>query len=152
MATLELTSPAFDDGEPIPTEYGYDYRNENPPLRIDGTPDDASSLALVIDDPDAVEPAGKVWDHWIVWNIDPSRREIPDGWTPRDAVEGENDFGEVGYGGPKPPDREHTYRFKLFALSTLLDLDRGATKDELGQAMKGHVVAQTQLEGTYAPQ
>lgn len=151
MGDLELTSPAFADGESIPRKYGYTNQNVNPPLTIDGVPSDAASLALVVDDPDAMEPAGKVWDHWVVWNVPPDRTEIPEGWSPADAVEGTNDFGETGYDGPNPPDKEHTYRFKLSALDTTLDLQAGATKDDLGRAMEGHVLAQTQLEGTYAP-
>ncbi|MFC4405492.1 YbhB/YbcL family Raf kinase inhibitor-like protein [Haloarchaeobius iranensis] len=151
MTALELTSPAFDDGEQIPRKDGYRAENVNPPLAIDGVPDEAVSLALVMDDPDAVEPAGKVWDHWVVWNVPPDRREIPEDWTPGDAMEGTNDYGEVGYGGPNPPDREHRYRFKLFALDSSLSLpaDTDTDADALGEAMAGHIVGQTQLEGTY---
>jgi Raf kinase inhibitor-like YbhB/YbcL family protein len=149
--TLELTSQAFADGESIPDEYGYTNRNVNPSLSIDGVPADTESLVLIIDDPDAQEPAGKIWDHWVVWNIDPERTEIPENWEPTDAVEGENDFGETGYGGPNPPDRQHTYQFRLFALDTTLSVDQGATKDDVEQAMGGQILAQTQLGGTYAP-
>ena len=149
MTALELTSPAFDDGEQIPRKYGYRAENVNPPLSIAGVPDAAVSLALVMDDPDAVEPAGKVWDHWVVWNIPPERREIPEDWTPSDAMEGTNDYGEVGYGGPNPPDREHRYRFKLFALDSTLQLPPDTDADTLGEAMAGTIVGRTQLEGTY---
>ncbi|WP_440990787.1 YbhB/YbcL family Raf kinase inhibitor-like protein [Haloarchaeobius baliensis] len=149
MTALELTSPAFDDGEQIPRKYGYRAENVNPPLSIAGVPDEAASLALVMDDPDAVEPAGKVWDHWVVWNVPPDRREIPEDWTPSDAMEGTNDYGEVGYGGPNPPDREHRYRFKLFALDSTLQLEPDTDADTLGEAMAGHIVGRTQLEGTY---
>lgn len=148
---LELTSPAFDDGGSIPETYGREAENVNPPLRIADVPDEAESLALIVDDPDAVTPAGKVWVHWLVWNVSPSRTTIPEAWGPTDAVEGTNDFDETGYGGPDPPDGTHTYRFKLYALDTVLDLSAGATKPELGQGMKGAVVARTQLEGTYSP-
>lgn len=150
---IELTSPAFADGAPIPEEYGYQEQNCNPPLSIHGVPEGTQSQVLVIDDPDAREPAGKIWDHWVVWNIDPDRSEIPKDWDTADAnaVEGQNDFGEAGYGGPSPPDRRHTYRFVLSALSTTLDLEEGATKAALEQAMNGHVIAQTQLAGTYTP-
>jgi Raf kinase inhibitor-like YbhB/YbcL family protein len=149
MGKLSLSSPAFGDGEQIPEKYGYTAANVNPPLRIEGVPDDAASLALVMDDPDAVEPAGKVWDHWVVWNIPATRTEIPEGWTPTEAAEGTNDYGEVGYGGPNPPDREHRYRFKLFALDTTLDLSTETDAERLGDAMTGHVLAQAQLDGTY---
>ncbi|GAA0663301.1 YbhB/YbcL family Raf kinase inhibitor-like protein [Natronoarchaeum mannanilyticum] len=148
---LTLTSPAFDDGERIPEQYGRDGGDVNPPLSIAGVPADAASLALVVDDPDARDPAGKVWVHWLVWNIDPAREEIPEGWDAEGADEGTNDFGEVGYGGPSPPDREHTYRFKLYALDEELGVTRGATKGELGAAMEDSVLAQAQLTGTFAP-
>jgi Raf kinase inhibitor-like YbhB/YbcL family protein len=150
MSDLTLSSPAFADGERIPERYGYTNDNVNPPLRVEGVPSEAASLALVVDDPDAREPAGKVWDHWVVWNLDPGTTEIPEGWG-GDAVEGRNDYGERGYGGPNPPDREHTYRFILYALDATLDLDAGATKDDLEAAMEGHVLAEAELTGTYAP-
>ncbi|MDG5774856.1 YbhB/YbcL family Raf kinase inhibitor-like protein [Haloarculaceae archaeon H-GB2-1] len=152
MADLTLSSPAFDDGSEIPRQHGYREQNVNPPLEISGIPDATESLALIVDDPDAREPAGKVWDHWIVWNIDPETTEIPEGWTPGDdAVEGRNDYGETGYGGPNPPDREHTYRFLLYALDATLDLGTNASKDDLYDAAEGHVVGKARFEGTYAP-
>ncbi|QIO23011.1 YbhB/YbcL family Raf kinase inhibitor-like protein [Haloarcula sp. JP-L23] len=149
MADLELTSPVFDDGERIPEEYGYAAANTSPPLEIHNVPDGAESLVLVVDDPDAKEPAGKVWDHWVVWNIPPDVGEIPEGTTPGGALEGQNDFGEVGWGGPNPPDREHTYRFLLYALDTTLDLKRGASKDDVYDAASGHMVGKAELTGTY---
>ena len=149
--TLELTSPAFDDGEAIPRQYGYTEQNANPPLAISGVPDDAESLVLLVDDPDAVEPAGKVWDHWTVFDVPPDRTEIPEDWSATDATEGRNDYGEVGYGGPNPPDREHTYRFVARALDTTLALDSGETKAALEAAVEGHVLAEARLTGTYAP-
>lgn len=110
MAPLELSSPMFADEAPILDRYGYTERVVNPPLEIDGVPDETESLAPVIDDPDAVEPAGKIWDHGVVRNIDPDTTSIPEAWDAAGAVEGRNDFGGLGYGGPNPPDREHTYR------------------------------------------
>jgi Raf kinase inhibitor-like YbhB/YbcL family protein len=151
MTALEVTSPAFANGEPIPERYGYTAENVNPTLEIEGVPEETESVALVMDDPDAVEPAGKIWDHWLVWNIDPTTSTIPEDWDASEVVEGRNDFGERGYGGPNPPDREHTYRFRLFALDQRLDLDANATKDQLESAMDGKVIAEAQLEGTYAP-
>ncbi|MFB6079745.1 MAG: YbhB/YbcL family Raf kinase inhibitor-like protein [Haloferacaceae archaeon] len=152
MTALELSSPAFDDGEPIPEKHGHDAANVSPPLSVSGVPDDAETLALVVDDPDARDPAGTVWDHWIVWNVPPDA-SIPEGWDPTadGAVEGTNDFGERGYGGPAPPDREHTYRFGLYALDATLDLPPTADADDLRDAMAGHVLAEATLEGTYAP-
>jgi len=151
IGELSLTSPAFEDGGTIPTEYGHAERNVNPPLAISGTPDETESFTLIMDDPDAVSPAGKVWLHWLVWNIPPGLTEIPEAWNPTDAIQGTNDFGDRGYGGPDPPDAVHTYRFKLFALDSQLDPSSDATKDEIGWAMADHVIEQTQLDGTYAP-
>jgi hypothetical protein len=148
---LRLTSPAFDDGGQIPEEYGRDARDVNPPLSIAGVPSGAETLTLIVDDPDAVEPAGKVWLHWLVWNVPADRTEIPEGWEPSAAVEGRNDFGERGYGGPDPPDGRHTYRFKLYALDATLDLQASASKRGVGEAMEGSVLAATGLSGTYAP-
>lgn len=148
MGDLELTSPAFDDGEPIPDKYGKAYENVNPPLEISGVPGDAETLALVMDDPDA---PGGTFDHWLAWNIPAGIGAISEGWEPpADVVQGKNDFGNRGYGGPKPPSK-HTYRFKLYALDTDLDLPQSADKQRLGTAMDGHVLAQTQLTGTFAP-
>lgn len=147
-AGLALSSPAFDDGDPIPREYGYERANVNPPLRIEGVPEDASSLALVMDDPDA---PGATWVHWLAWNVDTDRTEIPEGWAPSRAVEGSNSWEEVGYGGPNPPDSRHTYRFEVSALDSTLDLGRGADRDELDAAMRGRVLASDRLSGTYAP-
>ena len=148
MADLHVTSPAFDDGAPIPERYGKAYENVNPPLRFDGVPEGAASLALVVDDPDA---PGGVFDHWLVWDIPAGTTEIPEGWSPPDGVvEGTNDFGNVGYDGPRPPE-EHTYRFTGYALDATLDVERGAEKDALESAMDGHVLASGTLEGTFAP-
>jgi hypothetical protein len=151
MTGLTLSSPEFEDGEPIPEQYGYTEANVNPPLTIHDVPAEAESLALLVDDPDAKEPAGKVWDHWTVWNISPDRESIPEDWSADEATEGQNDYGEQGYGGPNPPDREHTYRFRLYALDTTLDLSPSATKEDLVDAMTGHVVDKARIDGTYAP-
>lgn len=151
MTTPHLTSPAFENGGPIPDKYGYTVENVNPPLEIDGVPDETESVALVMDDPDAVEPAGKIWDHWVVWNIDPATTTIPEDWDASGAAEGRNDYDEQGYGGPNPPDREHTYRFRLFALDQQLDLGPASTTDQLESAMAGSILAETQLHGVYAP-
>ncbi len=102
MEGLRLTSPAFDHGERIPEKYGYTADNTNPPLDVGGVPDEAVSLVLVVDDPDAKDPAGKVWDHWVVWNVPAAQTHVPEDWSPDEAVEGQNDYGEVGWGGPNP--------------------------------------------------
>ena len=105
----------------------------------------------MVDDPDAVEVAGEIFVHWLVRNVPVSTTAIPEDWAPESAVEGENDFGAVGYGGPAPPDEPHTYRFKCFALSEALSLEEGATVAELGPAIEGGIVARAQLTGTDAP-
>lgn len=151
MAPMNLTSPAFEDGARIPEQYGYTAKNVNPPLEIVDVPDGTATLAIVMDDPDAVEPAEKVWDHWVVWNVDPEVTSITEGWDATGAVEGRNDFGETGYGGPNPPDREHTYRFIAYALDTGLDLESGSTKADLEVAIEGHVLEEASLRGTFAP-
>ncbi|XVH31916.1 YbhB/YbcL family Raf kinase inhibitor-like protein [Haloferacaceae archaeon DSL9] len=151
MSTFSLTSPAFDDGGPIPEQYGYKRRNVNPPLSIAGVPSAAESLALLVDDPDAMGPAGNVWDHWAVWNVPPETESIPEGWRPVAATEGTNDFDERGYGGPSPPDRPHTYRFRLFALDTTLDLDPSARVADVEAAAADHRLAEAALTGTYDP-
>lgn len=148
---LQVRSPAFEDGESIPGEYGREEADVNPPLEISGVPDGAGTLALVVDDPDAVEVAGEIFVHWLVWNIPPETTSIPEDWSPETAVEGENDFGEVGYGGPAPPDEEHTYRFKCFVLDGSLSVEAGSTVSDLGEAMQGRILARAQLDGSYAP-
>jgi Raf kinase inhibitor-like YbhB/YbcL family protein len=149
--SLSIESPAFDDGAPIPEEHGYTESNTSPPLAFGGVPGETASLALVVDDPDAVEPAGKIWDHWVVWNIDPDIGRIPEDWSAATAKEGANDYGGRGYGGPNPPDREHTYRFTLYALDTTLDLPEDTDADALEEAIEGHVLDEAVLTGTFTP-
>ena len=146
MGNLKLTSSAFSDGGEIPREYGYKNGNKVPPLTVSGIPEGTKSLALIMDDPDAMEPAGKVWVHWVAWNIEPTTTELENLTT-----EGMTDFGEVGYGGPAPPDKRHTYVFKLYALDSELDLPDKSTKADVEKAMEGHIIEQATLEGTYAP-
>ncbi len=138
-------------GGPIPEKYGYTRQNINPPLNIENIPEDTESLVLIMDDPDAVEPAGKVWDHWVVWNINPNKTQIPEDWNPETAIEGKNDYGDIGYGGPNPPDKTHIYKFKLYAIDTTLDLSSGATKREIEEKIENHILAKKELKGTYSP-
>ncbi len=151
MSHFELQSSEFSSGDEIPKKYGYKNDNVNPPLTINGVPPEAKSLTLIMDDPDAQAAVGKVWVHWVISNIEPTITEIPESSTLSNIVEGKNDFGELGYGGPAPPDKRHTYIFKLYALDSKLELQKGATKAEVESAMKGHVIEQTTLKGTYAP-
>ena len=163
MGSLQLSSSFSDDGE-IPRECGYKNGNEQPPLAILGIPDEAKSLALIMDDPDAMGAVGKVWVHWVVWNIIPLENNYASGAKHAEIEdlydhqmketiyrEGMTDFGEVGYGGPAPPDKRHTYVFKLYALDTTLILPDKSTKADVEKAMEGHIIEQTQLTGTYAP-
>jgi len=146
MGDLQLTSNAFSHGGEIPRKYGYKNGNEKPPLTINGVPDGTKSLALIMDDPDAMGAVGKVWAHWVVWNIDPTTTELENL-----TEEGMTDFGEVGYGGPAPPDKRHTYVFKLYALDSALDLSGESSKADVEKSMEGHIIEQATLEGTYAP-
>jgi len=104
MGNLKLTSSAFEDGGEIPRECGYKNGNGKPPFTISGVPSEAKSLVIIMDDPDAMEAVGKVWVHWIIWNIYPACTEISADARPFASKEGTNDFGIVGYGGPAPPD------------------------------------------------
>ena len=153
MGNLKLTSSAFEDGGEIPREYGYKNGNKVPPLTVSAIPEGTESVALIMDDPDAMEAVGKVWVHWVAWNITPDMLPPINGEIITDltTIEGMTDFGERGYGGPAPPDKRHTYVFKLYALDTELDLPDKSTKADVEKAMWRHIIEQTQLTGTYAP-
>jgi len=148
---MKLISSEFDNGQMMPEKYGYTKENVNPPLSFVDVPEEAKSLVLIMDDPDAMEPAGKVWDHWVVWAIDPDLGEIPEDWDLGSAKGGKTDYGETEYGGPNPPDGVHTYQFRLYALDKELEFSEPPTKAELEEAMEGHVLARAKLEGNYAP-
>ena len=148
---MKIESTAFQNGGEIPRKYGYKKENINPPIIIKEVPAQAKSLVLIMDDPDARGAVGKIWVHWIVWNIDPGVREINENSIPPNSIQGKTDFGEMAYGGPAPPDKEHTYIFKLFALDKKLNITPGSTKSEVEAAIKGHILAETKLEGKYAP-
>jgi Raf kinase inhibitor-like YbhB/YbcL family protein len=147
-ARMKIISSAFQEGGNIPSKFTCDGSDSSPPLRIAEIPSGAKSLALVVDDPDA--PSG-LFTHWIVWNISPQTNAIAEGSTPQ-GVQGTNDFGKSGYGGPCPPSGTHRYYFKIFALDRELNLPSGTKRNQLDAAMKGHVVAQGELMGRYAKQ
>ena len=151
MSIFSFESQAFENGEVIPKKYGYKNGNFSPPLKINHVPKNTLSLALVMDDPDAVGAVGKVWVHWVVWNIDPKINEFKENSIPSSCIEGETDFGEIGYGGPAPPDREHTYIFKLYALDAKLNSIKGSAKNQIEKDMKNHIIAETYLKGRYSP-
>jgi len=142
MSNFSISSSDFKEGEEIPKKFGYKHGNEKPEL--DFVPGETESFpwAMIMDDPDAMAVVGKVWVHWIVYG------NTGDG---NEGTEGKNDFGEIGYGGPAPPDGRHTYVFKLYELDTDLDLKQGYSKQDLENAMKGHIITEAKLTGTYTP-
>jgi len=146
---MKLESSAFENGKVIPRKYGYKNENISPPLQISEIPKGTKSLVLIMDDPDAMVAVGKVWVHWVLWNISPNTKEVLENSIPDNSIEGKTDFDEIGYGGPAPPDKEHTYIFKLYALDISLDLKQGSTKIE--ESMKKHILSETRLEGKFAP-
>lgn len=148
---MRLSSPAFRHNTLMPSRYTCQGFDVNPPLRIREVPEEAKSLVLIVDDPDAPDPKAPkmVWDHWVVWNIDPSTEEIEEDRLPAGAVQGRNSWGRNDYGGPCPPIGTHRYFFKLYALDTTLDLPGTATKADVEAAMDGHVLDQAELIGTY---
>ena len=146
-----VNSPSFENGKVIPRKYGYKNENYSPPLKISQVPTGTKSLVLIMDDPDAMGAVGKVWTHWVLWNISPNIEEIEENSVPQGAIEGKTDFDEIGYGGPAPPDKEHCYVFKLYALDTEITLKQGSTKSDVEESMKNHIIAETKFEGKYAP-
>lgn len=143
---MKLTSSAFSDNQDIPKIYTCDGKNINPPLSLAGIPPGTVSLALTVNDPDA--PNGN-WVHWTVWNINPSTKEIAEGQTPDEAVEGKTNFGKPGYGGPCPPSGTHHYIFTLYALNSSLNIGPEADEEELMKVIEGHAVGKTVLTGLY---
>ena len=152
MISMKLESSSFENGGTIPKQFGYKNGNVSPALIVSEVPESAKSLALIMDDPDAMGAVGKVWVHWVLWNIPKDVKIIDENSIPDNSIEGETDFGEIGYGGPAPPDKEHTYIFKLYAIDTTLDLQKGSTKKELENSIKDHIINETKLIGKYAPQ
>jgi Raf kinase inhibitor-like YbhB/YbcL family protein len=143
---MQITSPAFQNNEPIPDRYSRDEDDINPPLDIAGVPANTITLALLLDDPDA---PGGTFVHWLVYNIPPDTLEITEGTLPIGAVEAENDYGQKGYGGPQPPSGTHRYVFKLFALDTDLHLESDAICEDFYDAIEGHILETAELVGVY---
>jgi Raf kinase inhibitor-like YbhB/YbcL family protein len=149
---LHVTSPAFTEGERIPVKQTGDGDDRSPELRWTAAPPNTKSFALVCEDPDA--PRG-IWTHWVLFNIPADKNTLPEG-VPAEkelvdgARQGKNDFGDIGYRGPSPPKgKPHRYFFKLFALDAKLELPAGATRQQVLDATKGHVLAEGQLMGQY---
>lgn len=146
-----ILESTFKNGAEIPRKFGYKNENVNPPLKIQEVPSNAKSLVLIMDDPDAMGAVGKIWVHWLVWNINPNTEQIKENSVPENSVQGKTDFGETVYGGPAPPDKEHVYIFKLYALDSELNLKEGSSKNQVEEAMKNHVISEARLQGRYAP-
>ena len=138
---MELTSSDFQEGNEIPKKFGYKHENKQPNVEFSSVPTETNTLAIIMDDPDAMKAVGKVWVHWLEYA----------GAFDEHVIQGKNDFDEIGYGGPAPPDGRHTYVFKLYDLDSDLDLKKGFSKQELEDAMKGHILAEAKLTGTFAP-
>mgnify|MGYP006289371545 CR=1 FL=1 len=151
-----LTSSAFKHGQPIPVEHTGDGEDISPPLAWENAPEQTTEFALIVDDPDA--PGAEPWVHWVLYRIPFDRTSLPEAVPMQARLEGElvgmlqgrNDFGETGYGGPAPPRGHgvHHYRFTLYALDAPLNLPPGAAKSELLAAMEGAVVGEARLTGT----
>jgi len=142
MSEFSIISSNFDEGKEIPKEFGYKFENKEPKLDFKNVPKGTMSIGLIMDDPDAMAAVGKIWVHWLQYFDYPSQNLI---------IEGKTDFGEIGYGGPAPPNGRHTYIFKGYAVDVKLDLKEGYSKQDLEDAMKGHIIAKTKLTGTFAP-
>ncbi|HZI10431.1 MAG TPA: YbhB/YbcL family Raf kinase inhibitor-like protein [Myxococcus sp.] len=152
---LELTSIRFSDGDFIPIAYTGEGEDMSPPLEWKGIPAGTKSLALILEDPDAPDPQNPqmTFCHWILYNIPVSAQRLPEGATPdvlpAGTLQGQNDFNRLGYGGPMPPVGRHRYFFRLYALDTVLpDLNR-PTRQELLDAIEGHILGEAELIGMY---
>ena len=149
---MHITSAAFSEGQTIPKKFTCDGPDLSPPLSWKDVPAGTQAFALISDDPDA--PVG-TWVHWVIYNLAGSTHGLPEGLEKQDqlsngVLQGRNDFRRIGYGGPcPPPGKPHRYFFKLYALDAKLSLKPGATKAELEQEMKGHILGQAELVGRY---
>lgn len=152
---MNITSTAFTDGGAIPSKYTADGKDISPPLAWEGVPAGTKSLVLIVDDPDAPDPKAPrmTWVHWVLFNIPPDTKGLPEGVKskrlPEGTREGINDWKRTGYGGPAPPIGRHRYFHKLYALDATLEGLGTPSKTKLVAAMEGHIIAQTQLIGTY---
>jgi Raf kinase inhibitor-like YbhB/YbcL family protein len=150
--TLKITSPAFADNAAIPAKYTCEGDDVSPPLAWSGVPEGAKSLVLIVDDPDAPDPKAPrmTWVHWVLYDLPPADTDLAEAGTlPAGAKVGLNDWKRADYGGPCPPIGRHRYFFKIYALDASLSGLSAPTKAKVEAAMKGHVLAQAQLIGTY---
>ena len=146
MSKFYISSSNFEEGKEIPKKFGYKHGNQVPEILFFNQPENTKGLALIMDDPDAMGAVGKVWVHWLFYQQQVESSGIIEDFL----ISGKTDFGEIGYGGPAPPDKRHTYIFKGYALDIVLDLKKGFSKQELEDAMKGHILAEAKLTGTFA--
>lgn len=146
---FELRSSVFSSGGMIPAAYTCDGEDRRPALTINGVPADTQSLAVVMYDPDA---PGGTFVHWVTWNIPPETKELAEGPLPAGIMEGMNGFRSVGYQGPCPPSGTHRYIWRLYALRTILTLDKSTTREGLETAINTYVITQTELMGRYTKQ
>jgi len=153
--TMKVTSSAFQQGGPIPAKYTCEGQDTSPPLAWSGAPSSAKSIAIIVDDPDAPDPAKpqRVYVHWVVYNIPGATSSLSENASksgmPKGAEQGKNDWGKPQYGGPCPPIGRHRYFFKVYALDTTLSGLSGPAKADLERAMKGHILDSGELMGTY---
>ncbi len=143
MSKFSITSKDFKEGEEIPKKFGYKFENKIPNIYYANPPQNTETLALIMDDPDAMAAVGKIWVHWLEYGS--AHQDFPHS----KRSQGKTDFGEIGYGGPAPPNGRHTYIFKGYALDVKLDLKEGYSKQELEDTMKGHILAEAKLTGTF---
>lgn len=143
---MEINSPAFGNNATIPVKYTCDGEGINPPLTFRGIPEQTKNLVLIIDDPDA--PMG-TFTHWLVFNIDPTIKQIGEGSLPEGSLQGINSAGKISYMGPCPPSGIHHYHFKLSAVDEKLNLSTGATKEKVEKEMQNHIISQAELVGLY---
>ena len=153
--SMTITSPAFSNSEAIPALYTCTASDVSPPLQWSGVPPSAKSLVLIVDDPDAPDPAAPkmTWVHWVLYNLPPYSDGLSEGLAsnalPEGAAQGVNDWHRAGYGGPCPPIGRHRYFFKLYALDTVLKTINNATKAQVEKAMQGHIIETAELVGTF---
>jgi hypothetical protein len=155
---MRIASPAFQNGGRIPAKYTCDGENISPPLKFSDIPEDAACLVLIMDDPDVPRQIreDRMFDHWVVFNIDSSVRNINENSVPKVSVLGRNTAGSNRYTGPCPPSqyepKEHRYFFRLYALSSKLDLEEGVSKKEVEHAMNGKIIGNAEIIGRYSRQ
>jgi Raf kinase inhibitor-like YbhB/YbcL family protein len=148
---IEVRSSAFGDGDRLPSDFTCEGADMSPPIQWSGVPANAQSLTVIVEDPDAL--AGN-WTHWLVYDLPPSMTQLPSGipegeMLSNGGLQGRTDFGKPGYGGPCPPSGEHRYFFRIYALDAMLRLQPGISRQELLEAMQGHILAEGVLMGTY---